>query len=204
MICEFIQCARLITRKWRIRSSPNSHASHTAHKLTPIHTNIFVRIDDVITCPLLVEPTRHRWFPPTRGNWCGGFDIRTVVRSNKLFNWHSSCRFETLSFSFPLLKFRSTLIFVQIRTVVYILSPTTKFHAYHGACLHCLCMQADGQTDGQGATDNEYTPTPIPRGKRYSHRYKCYLVLVLLKAQFLGKRTIRQPFRPTIMFDNLW
>ena len=44
--------------------------------------------------------------------------------------------------------------------VVCILSPTTKFYAYHGAYLHCLCMQADGQTDGQGTTDNEYTPTP--------------------------------------------
>ena len=64
----------------------------------------------------------------------------------------------------------------------------TKFYAYHGAYLHCLCMQADGQTDGQGATDNEYTPTPTPRGKRYSHRHKCYLVLVLLKVQFLEEK----------------
>ena len=72
--------------------------------------------------------------------------------------------------------------------VVCILSPTTKFYAYHGAYLHCLCMQADGQTDGQGTTDNEYTPTPIPREKRYSHRYKCFVVLVLLKVQFLEEK----------------
>ena len=68
---EFIHCARLITRKWRIRSSSNSHASHIAHKEPPIHINIFARTDDVTTCLLLVEPTRHRWFPLTRGNWCG-------------------------------------------------------------------------------------------------------------------------------------
>ena len=72
--------------------------------------------------------------------------------------------------------------------VVYIFSPTTKFYAYHVHTLHCLCMQADGQTDGQGATENEYTPTPIPIGKRYSHLYKYYLVLVLLKVQFLEEK----------------
>ena len=43
---------------------------------------------------------------------------------------------------------------------VYILSPTTEFHTYHGAYLHWLCMQADGQTDGQDATDKEYTLHP--------------------------------------------
>ena len=65
-------------------------------------------------------------------------------------------------------------------------------------------MQADGQTGGQGATDNEYTPTPIPRGKRYSHRYNCYLVLALLKVQIFSRKiTIREPFLPTIVFANL-
>ena len=49
-------------------------------------------------------------------------------------------------------------------------------------------MQTDGQADGQSATDNEYIPTPIPRGKRYSHRYKCYSVLVLLKVKFLEEK----------------
>ena len=112
--------------------------------------------------------------------------------------------FETPSFSFPLLKFRSTFIFVQIRTVVYIISPTTKFYAYHGAYPHCLCMQADGQTDGQGATDNEYTPTPIPRGKRYSHRYKCFLCVSFIESSIFGRKiTIREPFLPTILFGNL-
>ena len=43
------------------------HTHRTPHTKN-IHTNIFVRIDDVITCPLLVEPTRHRWFPLTWGN----------------------------------------------------------------------------------------------------------------------------------------
>ena len=62
--------------------------------------------------------------------------------------------------------------------VVYKLSPTTKF----------LCMQVDEQTDGQGETDNQYTPTPIPRGKRYTHSWKCYFVLVLLKVHFLKKK----------------
>ena len=79
--------------------------------------------------------------------------------------------FDRLSYSF------------KLERCFFLLSPTTKFHAYYGTYLHCLCMQADGQ----GATDNEYTPTPIPRGKRYSHRYLCYLVLVSLKVQFLKK-----------------
>ena len=43
------------------------HTHRTPHTKN-IHTNIFVRIDDVITCPLLVEPIRHRWFPLTWGN----------------------------------------------------------------------------------------------------------------------------------------
>ena len=88
--------------------------------------------------------------------------------------------------------------------VVYILSPTTKFYAYHGAYLHCLCMQADGQTDGQVATDNEYTPTPIPRGKRYSHRYKCFFGVSFIENSIFGRKiTIREPFLPTIVFGNL-
>ena len=55
-----------------LNGGSNRHQIHT-HRTphTKIHTNIFVRIDDVITCPLLVEPTRHRWFPLTWGNWCG-------------------------------------------------------------------------------------------------------------------------------------
>ena len=43
------------------------HMHRTPHTKN-IHTNIFMRIDDVITCPLLVEHTRHRWFPLTWGN----------------------------------------------------------------------------------------------------------------------------------------
>ena len=49
-------------------------------------------------------------------------------------------------------------------------------------------MQTDGQADGQSATDNEYIPIPMPRGKWYSHRYKCYSVLVLLKVKFLEEK----------------
>ena len=80
----------LIHGKWRVHTlcTPNNTKmadqivikfTRIAHRTQrtppppppPIHTNIFVRIDDVITCPLLVEPTRHRWSPLTRGNWCG-------------------------------------------------------------------------------------------------------------------------------------
>ena len=60
----------------------------------------------------------------------------------------------------------------------------TTFHAYRDAY---LCMQAEGQTEGQGETDKQHPPTPIPGEKRYSNHYKCYLVLVLLKVHFLEK-----------------
>ena len=55
--------------------------THRTQRPPPIHTNIFVRIDDVITCPLLVEPTRYRWFPLTWRTWCGAL---TFVQ---LFAW---------------------------------------------------------------------------------------------------------------------
>ena len=181
-----------INTKWRIRSSSNSHASHTTHKGTPMRTNIFVRIDDVI--PLFMEPTRHRWFPLTMGNWCGGFDIRQLfawtncwtnirVAGSRRYRSHFHYwNFDRLSYSFKL----------------------EQWFIYQGAYLHFLCMQADGQTDGQGATDNEYTSTPIPWGKRYSHRYKWYLVLVYWKFIFFEKKiTIREPVGPTIVFRNL-
>ena len=63
-----------------------------------------------------------------------------------------------------------------------------KFLAYHYAYLRCPCMKADGQMDRQGETDNQYTPIPILRRKRYSHRCKWYFVLVLLNVQFLEKK----------------
>ena len=37
--------------------------AHRTQRTPHIHTNIIVRIYYVITCPLLVEPTRRRWFP---------------------------------------------------------------------------------------------------------------------------------------------
>ena len=63
-----------------------------------------------------------------------------------------------------------------------------KFLTYHDAYLHCLCMKADGQTDGQGETDIQHTPIPIVWRKRYSHCCKLYFVLVLLNIQFLEKK----------------
>ena len=83
---EFIHCACLIIRKWWIRSLWNSYASHTVHKETSIYGNIFVRIDDVNTCPFLVKPPGHQWFPLTKGQWWGGFYILIVVHVNRLLN----------------------------------------------------------------------------------------------------------------------
>ena len=83
---EIIHCAVLIIRKCWIRWSWNSHTSHTAHKETSIYTIIFVRIDDVNACPLLVKLNGHRWFPLTTGQWCRGIDILIVVRVNRLLN----------------------------------------------------------------------------------------------------------------------
>ena len=62
----------MIQGKWRVHTlcTPNNTKigdqivikfTCIAHRTqrTPIHINIFVRIDDVITCPLLMEPTKH-------------------------------------------------------------------------------------------------------------------------------------------------
>ena len=135
----------LITRKWRIGSPSNSHASHTAHKETPIHTNIFVRIDDVITCPLLVEPTRHRWFPLTRGNWCGGFDIR------KLFAW-TNCS-TNIPVAGGLRRYRSNFHYWNVdrlsysfrleRCFIYSLPRVSRVPW----CIPALSLYAGGRTD---------------------------------------------------------
>ena len=184
----------MIHGKWRVHTlcTPNNTKmadqivikfTRIAHRTqrTPIHTNIFVRIDDVITCPLLVEPTRHRWFHSQ------GETVAGALLFVQLFAW-TNC-WTDIRVAGGLRRHRSHFHYYNlIRTVVYVLSPTTKFYAYRGAYLHCLCLQADRQTDGQGATDNEYTPTIIPRGKLDSHRYQCYMVLVLLKVQFLEER----------------
>ena len=157
--------------KWRIRSSSNSHASHTAHKYPPpppppIHTNIFVRIDDVITCPLLVEPTRHRWSPLTRGNWCGALifvqlyawtnywtNIRVAGGLRRYRSHFHYWNFDRLSYSFK-----------SERWFIYSLPRRSFTRTMVHNCI--VYMQADEQRDGQGATDNECIPTPIPRGKR--------------------------------------
>ena len=167
---------------------------------TPIYTNI-VRIDDDIACPLLVEPTRHRWFPLTRGNWGGALIfVQLFAWTNCWTNIRVAgglrcyrCHFRHWNFD------RLSYLFQLERWFIY--SLTKKFHAYHGAYLHCLCMQAEGQTDGQCATDNEYTPTAIPRGKRYSHNYKCYLVLVWLKVKFLEEK---QRFVTHSSYNSAW
>ena len=51
-------------------------------------------------------------------------------------------------------------------------------------CVVSVCRRTDRRTDKVQPITNIPLP-PIPRRKRYSHRYKCYLVLVLLKVQFL-------------------
>ena len=146
---EFIHCARLITRKWRIRSSSNSHASHTAHKEPPIHTNIFVRIDDVTTCPLLVEPTRHRWFPLTRGNWCGALifvqlfawtncwtNIPVVGGLRRYRSHFHYWNFDRLSYSFEL---ERCFMYSLPRRIF----TPTMVHTY----IVCVCRRTDRRTD---------------------------------------------------------
>ena len=175
---EFIHCARLITRKWRIRSSSNSHASHTAHKESPIHANIFVRMDDVITCPLLNPLDTvgfHSLGEIDAGAlifvqliaWTNCWTNIPVAGGLRRYRSHFHYwNFDRLSYSFKL-----------ERCFIYSLPRRILTRTMVPTCTVSVCRQ----TDGQGATDNEYTPTPIPRGKRHSHRYKCYLVLVLLK-----------------------
>ena len=140
---EFIHCARLITRKWRIRSLSNSHASHTAHKEPPIHTHIFVRFDDVITSPLLVEPTRHRWFPLTRGNWCGGWIFvhlsreQTVERGLKRYRSHFHYwNFDRLSYSVKL-----------ERCFTYSLPQRSFTRTMVHTCTVSVCRRTDRRTD---------------------------------------------------------
>ena len=155
---EAIHCARLITRKQRIRSSSNSHASHTAHKETPIHTNI-VRIDDVITCPLLMEPTRHWWFPLTGGNWCGALifvqlfawtNCWTIIRvaggSRRYRSHFHYWRFDRLSYSFEL-----------ERWCIYSL-PRRYTRTMVHTCTVSVCRRTDRPTDKmQPITNIPYT-----------------------------------------------
>ena len=170
---------------------------------TPIYTNIFVRIDDVNTCPLLVKPLDTGGFHSQRNNDAG------------LLYSYSCLPEQTIELTFDLLVVWDTIILISTNEIsidfifvwistVYILSPTTKFLAYHDAYLRCPCMKADGQTDRPGETDNQYTPIPILRRKRYSHRCKWYFVLVLLNVQFLEKnKRFLSHFWPTIVFGYL-
>ena len=71
-----------------IKFTPDT--SQTAQKELPyIQTYSWELITSFL--PFLVEPTWHRWFPLTKGQWCGGFDITIAGRVNKLSNQHLSC-----------------------------------------------------------------------------------------------------------------
>ena len=108
------------------------------------HIYICVRIDDVNTCPLLVEPIRHRWFPLTKGQWCGGFDIRIVVSVKNYWTTirvagglrhYRSLSTSRLSFSFEL-----------VRWFIHSLSRRSFTHTMVHACTLSVSRRTDRRT----------------------------------------------------------
>ena len=136
-----------------------------AHRTQKIHRNIVVRIDNVITCPLLVVPTRHLWFPLTRGNWWGG-----ALLFVQLFAWTNcwtniqvagglrrhrshfhSWNFDRLSYSFGL-----------ERWFVYSLQRRSFTRTMVHTCTVSVCRRTDRRTDNVQAITN----IPLPPSQK--------------------------------------
>ena len=64
-------------------------------------------------------------------------------------------------------------------------------------------MQADGHTDGQGANDNEYTPTPSQEENGIAIATNVFGDSFIESSMFGREITIRESFLPTIVFGNL-
>ena len=122
---------------------------HQIHTHRTPHTNIFVRIDDVITFPLLVEPTRYLWFPLTRGNWCRGFDIRTVVHvTNCWTNIPVACGLRCYHSHFHYWNFaRLSYSFKLERYFIYFLPRRSSTPTMVHTCTVSVCRRTDRRTD---------------------------------------------------------
>ena len=154
----------MIQGKWRVHTlcTPNNTKmvdqifikfTRIAHRTqrTPIHINIFKRIDDVITCPLLVEPTRPRWFPLTREigagalvfvplfAWTNCWTNIPIAAGLKRYRSHFHYwNFDRLSYSFKLK-----------RCFIYSLPGRSFTRTMVHTCIPALSLFAGGRTDGR-------------------------------------------------------
>ena len=133
---------------------------HRTQTTPIININIFVRIDDVITCPLLVEPTRHRWFPPTREidvgalifvqlfAWTNCWTNIPVAGGLRRFHSHFHYwNFDRFSYSFKL-----------ERCFIYSLPGRSFTHTMVHTCTVSVCRRTDRRMDKVQAIKN----IPLP------------------------------------------